>query len=101
MSGGVWVDVDRVRGVADALVVSADALGAAAASVADAGFGPAGAGRNYGDLGALYIQAHAGLGRAVGAWKSSVDDISSALTTSMNEYDRQDDAAAFVIESDR
>ena len=101
MSDGVWVDVDRVRGVADAVVVSADALGAAAASVADARFGSAGAGQNYADLGAMYSQAHAGLGRAVGEWKSSVDDIACALTTAMNEYDRQDDAAAYVIESHR
>lgn len=101
MSDGVRVDVDRVRGVADALASSAEALGDAADSVADAGFGTAGAGRNYGDLGAAYSQAHLGLGRAVRAWRSSVEDISEALTTAMNEYEQQDDSASYAIESHR
>ncbi|MDV8020374.1 type VII secretion target [Rhodococcus sp. IEGM 1330] len=101
MSDGVRVDADRVRGVADALALSAEVLGDAADSVADAGFGTAGTGRNYGDLGAAYSEAHLGLGRAVRAWRSSVDDISDALTTAMNEYEQQDDATAYTIESHR
>ncbi|MGV8874938.1 MAG: type VII secretion target [Rhodococcus sp. (in: high G+C Gram-positive bacteria)] len=101
MSDGFWVDVVRVRGVADALTASADALGSAADTVADAGFGAAGAGRNYRDLGAAYTQAHLGLGRGVGAWKSSVDDVSNALTTAMDDYERQDDATADAIEPPR
>ncbi|OZF40159.1 type VII secretion target [Rhodococcus sp. 14-2483-1-2] len=101
MSDGVRVDADRVRGVADALASSAEALGDAADSVADAGFGAAAAGRNYGDLGAAYSQAHLGLGRAVGAWRSSVEDIAGALTTAMNEYEQQDDATAYAIETPR
>lgn len=101
MSDGVRVDADRVRGVADALVSSAEVLGDAADSVADAGFGAAGAGRNYGDLGAAYSQAYLGLGRAVGAWRSAVDDIADALTTAMSEYEQQDDATAYAIESPR
>ncbi|WP_415974067.1 hypothetical protein [Rhodococcus sp. 077-4] len=101
MENGNHVDEDRVRGVAHALAASADVLGGAAESVSDASFGAAGSGRNYRDLGALYSQAHGGLGRAVGAWKSSVDDISSALTTSMDEYRQQDDATAYAIESPR
>ncbi|WP_042939963.1 hypothetical protein [Rhodococcus sp. AW25M09] len=101
MSDGFWVDVVRVRGVADALAASADAVGGAADTVADAGFGAAGAGRNYRDLGADYTEAHLGLCRAVGAWKSSVDDVSNALTTAMNEYERQDDATTHAIEFPR
>ena len=42
-----------------------------------------------------------GLGRAVRAWRSSVDDISDALTTAMNEYEQQDDATSYAIESHR
>lgn len=101
MSDGFVVDVVRVRGVADALAASADVLGGAADSVADPGFGAAGAGRNYRDLGAAYTHAHQGLGRAVGAWKSSVDDISDALTASMNEYESQDEATVRAIEFPR
>ncbi|OZC99227.1 hypothetical protein CH275_22255 [Rhodococcus sp. 06-235-1A] len=101
MSEGLSVDVNRVRAVADAFTASADALGAAADTVADAGFGAAGSGRNYGDLGAAYVQAHLGLSRGTRAWKSSVDDVADALTTAMNEYERQDDTAAHSIESPR
>nr|WP_314142392.1 type VII secretion target [uncultured Rhodococcus sp.] len=101
MSDGVRVDADRVRGVADGLASSAEALGDAADVVADAGFGAAGAGRNYGDLGAAYSQAYLGIGRAVRAWRSSVDDMSEAITTAVNEYEQQDDATAVAIESRR
>lgn len=101
MSDGFGVDVVRVRGVADALTASADVLGGAADTVADAGFGAAGAGRHYRDLGAAYTQAHLGLGRGVRAWKSSVDDVSNALTSAMNDYESQDDATAYTIESPR
>ncbi|MFI8567833.1 type VII secretion target [Rhodococcus sp. NPDC078407] len=98
MSEGLSVDVVRVRGVADALTASADALGAAVDTVADATFGTSAAGRNYRDLGAAYTQAHLGLGRAVAAWKSSVEDVAVALTSAMNDYERQDDAASHALE---
>ncbi|MCZ4521206.1 type VII secretion target [Rhodococcus ruber] len=101
MSEGFWVDAVRVRGVAEALAVSADALGSAADSVTDAGFGAAGAGRNYGDLGAAYTQAHHGLGRAVESWRSSVEDVSNAIVAAMNDYEGQDDTTADAIESPR
>lgn len=99
MSEGVWVDAVRVRGVAEALAVSADTLGSAADTVVDAGFGVAGAGRNYGDLGAAYTQAHRGLGQAVQSWRSSVEDVSDAIVAAIDNYEGQEDATADAIES--
>lgn len=101
MGDGVSVDVERVRAVVDALSVSADALAAAAESVAGARFGPAAAGRNYGEAGENYVTAHRGLGRAVGAWKSSVDDVAAALGASLDDYEQQDGSTAYAIESHR
>lgn len=101
MSEGFWVDAVRVRGVAEALAVSADALGSAADTVADPGFGVANAGRNYGDLGAAYTRAHRGLGLAVESWRSSVDEVSRAIVAAVDDYENQDNATADAIETPR
>jgi hypothetical protein len=82
------------------MTASAEALGAGADSIASPAFGTATvAGRNYGDLGAAYLDAHSGLGRAVGVWRSSVDDIADALVAAMSAYEIQDDAGAHAIDS--
>jgi hypothetical protein len=99
MSDGFWADAVRVREVANSMTASAEALGTAADSIASPGFGTAAAGRNYGDLGAAYLDAHSGLGRAVGVWRSSVDDIADALVAAMSAYEIQDDAGAHAIDS--
>lgn len=101
MSDGFEVDSASVRGVADGMAASADAVGTASAAVYEAAFGVSGAGRNYGDLGAAYTQAHLGLGRTVGAWRSAVVDIAAALTTAMDEYGRQDDTNSSAFEQPR
>ena len=101
MSEGFWVDAVRGRSVAEALAVSADALADATETLAEPGFGAAGAGRNYGDLGSAYSEAHHGLARAVDSWRTSVEDVSGAISAAIDDYEGQDDSTADAIESPR
>ncbi|QBJ95505.1 N-acyl-D-amino-acid deacylase [Rhodococcus sp. ABRD24] len=90
MADAVVIDLAEVRAAARALRTSADAVGGAARTVSDCGFGPSVAGRDCGAHGAAIREGYLRLARALGMWASASAGSAQVLDSTAAGYSRQE-----------